>query len=203
MLGHGFRLNQVDLVSMATLPPRERLVRLRDEVRARTSDDYECLTILGPTPPELLEAAALLRVHMSTDEPVGEVEYQPEAWDAQRVVDRDAALERADRQQLQTLVRHVASGELVGFPRLFKDRRVDAIAHQWETLVIKGHRGHGLGMLAKVTNQAAVAEHWPTVRRIETGNATENLHMLAINNALGYEPYAAIGFWAMTDGPQS
>lgn len=202
LVARGFRLNQVERTSMLELPPADELARVRDELRSRTSDAYECLTFSGPAPDELLEQLAELNVHMSTDVPTGGVDAR-EIWDADRVRTMDQKLELADREQVQTLVRHVASNRLVGFTRILKDRSVDHLAHQWETLVIKGHRGHGLGMLAKVTNHAAVGEHWPTVKRLSTGNATENQHMLAINIALGFQPHGGEGFWIRTDGTES
>nr|WP_255622269.1 GNAT family N-acetyltransferase [Tessaracoccus sp. OS52] len=191
----GFELNQVERISRLTLPAEDDLVRLRDEVKARTSADYECITVPGPTPEEFLEDAVALRVAMSTDVPMGEVEVEPEAWDTGMIRVRDADLELADREQLQTFVRHVPTGRLVGFTRLFRDRGVEHLAHQWETLVVSAHRGHGLGLLCKATNHAAIPGQWPGVRQLSTGNASENRHMLAINAALGYEPDFKVGFW--------
>lgn len=196
MAASGMLLNQVERLSRLELGTAEELARLRDEVRARTTADYECLTVLGPVPDELLPGAAALRVAMSTDSPHGELELEAEAWDADRIRRGEAELELADREQLQTFVRHVATGELVGFTRLFRDRAAERTVHQWETLVVSAHRGHGLGMLCKTTNHAAAAEHWPGIRSVITGNAAENRHMLAINTALGFRPYARVGFWA-------
>lgn len=195
LLAAQFQLNQVERISRMELAPGAELSRLRDEVRARTSPEYETLIVPGPTPDHLIDDAAALRVAMSTDVPHGELDLEPEAWDAARVRASDAEVEAADREQLQTLVRHIPSGRLVAFTRLFKDRTVDRVAHQWETLVVAAHRGHGLGMLCKVVNHAAVANHWPTVTSLITGNASENRHMLGINIALGYQPYARVGFW--------
>ncbi|GAB3822714.1 GNAT family N-acetyltransferase [Tessaracoccus terricola] len=199
LVDRGWRLNQVERTAMLVLPSAEDRVRERDRVRALTNPAYECVTFAGPVPEELLEPLAVLNTHMSTDVPTGEVEMV-EVWDADRVRVMGDELALADREQLVTLVREVATGDFVGFTRFLKDRSVAELAHQWETLVIKGHRGHGLGMLAKVTNHAALATTWPSVARVSTGNAVENRHMLAINDALGFEPHGCEGFWVRDDG---
>lgn len=90
---------------------------------------------------------------------------------------------------------HVGSGELVGWTRVFIDRVNPHAGHQWETLVRSEHRGHGLGMLLKAANHAALAEHLPEAQRLTTGNAAENSHMLIINEALGYRRYARAAMW--------
>ncbi|TRY19060.1 hypothetical protein FOJ82_08165 [Tessaracoccus rhinocerotis] len=198
----GYRLMLVERTAMLTLLSVEDRVRARDEVRARTTRAYECLTFSGTVPEELLDAVATLNFHMSTDVPTGGVDMS-EVWDADRVRAMDHERELAARDQLVTLVRRVDTGEFVGLTRLLKDRSVAAIAHQWETIVVKEHRGHGLGMLAKVTNHAALASTWPSVARISTGNAVQNEHMLAINDALGFETHGREGFWVMDDGAQS
>ncbi len=42
---------------------------------------------------------------------------------------------------------------------------------------------------------AALGRQWPEVARIITGNASENSHLLAINNRLSYTPIAASGWF--------
>lgn len=195
LLAAGFQLNQVERISRLELASATELSSLHGEVRSRTSPEYEAVVVTGPAPEQLIDDVAALRVAMSTDVPHGELDLEAEVWDATRVRDTDAEVEAADREQLQTFVRHVPTGRLVAFTRVFKDRTVPGVAHQWETLVVRAHRGHGLGMLCKVTNHAAVAEHWPTVTSLITGNASENRYMLDINIGLGYEPYARVGFW--------
>lgn len=186
-----FRLNMVLRMSRLELPASDEAM---DSLKTRDAD-YECLTTFGPVPEALLDAVAALHIRMSTDVPVGDVDYEPEAWDAGRVRAEERSLEAGDRERLQTFVRHVPTGELVGYTQLVKDRSVPAVVFQWDTLIVSAHRGRGLGMLAKATNHAAIAERWPQAQRVITGNATENQHMLAINHAMGFVPYACSGHW--------
>lgn len=200
LTGHGYVLAQFERISRLTLPHPDHLAAQLVEAMSRKPSEYEVITLRGTTPGPLLDDAAGLRAAMAADAPSGALDVEDEKWDAERVRASELQVETANRDQLQTLVRHVQSDRIVGFTRLVRDRAHPGIAHQWETLVLAGHRGHGLGMLMKVANHAAVAESWPQVERLVTGNALENGHMLAINVALGYEPYAANGFWEMRRG---
>ena len=197
---HGYVLGQSERVSRLQLPGVEELGSQRDEALAGKPAGYEIITIYGPTPTRLLADAAALSAVMAADVPTGAMDLEDEVWDTERLVASDVQVETAERDQLQTFVRHRPSGKLVGFTRFFRDRSNPEVAHQWETLVVGEHRGHGLGMLMKVVNHAAIPEFWPEVKRLVTGNASENVHMLAINIALGYEPYAANGFWELRRG---
>ncbi|MGV8846938.1 GNAT family N-acetyltransferase [Tessaracoccus sp.] len=193
----GWVLGQVERLSRLQLPPPGEVTRRKDEALAGLPADYELITMLGRTPVRLLAEVAQLMATMSSDVPLGAMDIEDETWDALRVRVTEDQLEAADREQLQTFVRHIPSGHLVGFTRLIRDRAILGVAHQWDTLVVDEHRGHGLGMLMKVVNHAAVGEFWPDTLRLITGNASENAHMLAINTALGYQPYAASGFWEL------
>ncbi|MDO5735757.1 MAG: GNAT family N-acetyltransferase [Propionibacteriaceae bacterium] len=200
LLRQGYALGQFARNSRLHLPPSDELARRRDELLADKPAGYEIITIQGRTPLRFLADAAKLSAIMATDSPSGSMDVEDESWDPERVRLSDDVLEEAQRDQLQTLVRHAPSGELVGFTRLLRDRDRPEVVHQWETLVVSTHRGHGLGMLMKVVNHAAVAELWPGAQRLVTGNASENGHMLDINIALGYEPHAANGFWELRRG---
>lgn len=197
LLQRGYVLNQVERISRMELPPQPVV----EEAATRVADGYELLTWSGSTPEDLLDPLAELHVHMSTDVPHGDAAWEPENFDRLRVLDDERMLEVADREQLITAARHIRTGVLVGFTRFLLDRSTPTVAHQWETLVVSAHRGHGLGLAMKSHNHARLREHWPHVQRLITGNAEENSWMLAINRALGYRPYAASGWWLRNDRP--
>jgi hypothetical protein len=54
------------------------------------------------------------------------------------------------------------------------------------TVVIRKHRGHRLGLLAKIAMMELLATTEPQLERISTWNAENNEHMIAINEAIGY-----------------
>jgi hypothetical protein len=53
--------------------------------------------------------------------------------------------------------------------------------------VARRHRGHRLGLLLKAEMLELLAVREPGLERIATWNAASNLHMIAINEQLGFE----------------
>jgi hypothetical protein len=58
--------------------------------------------------------------------------------------------------------------------------------HQMLTGVTREHRGHRLGLLAKVAMAEWLRTAEPQLERIQTWNAQSNQYMIAVNEALGY-----------------
>lgn len=58
--------------------------------------------------------------------------------------------------------------------------------HQMNTAVTRKHRGHRLGLLAKIAMLELLAAAEPQLERVVTWNAESNRHMIAVNEALGY-----------------
>jgi uncharacterized protein involved in propanediol utilization len=53
-------------------------------------------------------------------------------------------------------------------------------------MVLPGHRGHRLGLAAKLASHRALRAAVPVCELVATSNADVNAHMNAINEALGY-----------------
>ena len=75
---------------------------------------------------------------------------------------------------------------LAGLTALAVDPAEPAWGFQELTAVSRPHRGHRLGLLAKVAMLELLAKREPQLTRILTGNADANEHMIAINNDLGF-----------------
>jgi RimJ/RimL family protein N-acetyltransferase len=82
---------------------------------------------------------------------------------------------------------HEGGGELGGLTEVGVEADVPDWGFQELTAVARAHRGHRLGLLLKIAMQQWLAEAEPQLRRILTGNAGANEHMIAINEALGYQ----------------
>jgi GNAT superfamily N-acetyltransferase len=192
-LTRGYTLEQVERMSRLDLPVApDRLAAFEAEARAKAGDDYRTHTWEG-IPEQWHEGYAQLMTRKSTDVPQGALDFGEETWDAERV--RVHLADRADSGQrlLTTLVEHVPSGEVVaGTSFLLQDGK-PAFVSQEETIVLRAHRGHRLGMLVKAVNLRELAARYPRTERVHTFNAEENAHMLAINVALGFRPSGAEG----------
>jgi GNAT superfamily N-acetyltransferase len=165
--------------------PSEKFAGLRARA-ARAAAGYSLVTWAGPTPEAYLERMAAL-FNAFGDAP-RDADVQAETWDAQRVRERaDGKLAAMGVRGYTVAAVHDASGELAAMTQLMVDPEFPRWARQSLTTVILPHRGHRLGLLIKTAmlDWLAVAE--PTLELIETGNAAGNSHMIAVNDALGYE----------------
>lgn len=197
LLQKGYRLGQFERLSRLTLPGMVEAAGQRNDALDRKPLGYEVITVGHTIPARLFSGIAELCVAMSSDAPTGALDVEGESWDEARMEAQLESLAAAGREQLLTLIRHVATGQFVAFTRIYRDSSNPEVGHQWETLVLTPHRGRGLGMLMKLVNHAAAVELWSGVDRLITGNADENQHMLGINEELGYEPFAGNGWWEL------
>ena len=157
-------------------------------LRDRLARDYRLVTWWNRCPDEHLVDRAHLMQRMSTDAPTGDLVAEEERWDGDRVREYEAAAEAMNRDTVETCALHVPSGRLVAFTQISVPRGDPAISYQWDTLVLREHRGLRLGMWIKAANlRAAVAQH-PAIRRLTTFNAASNTPMLRVNFAMGYTP---------------
>ncbi|GEK78787.1 GNAT family protein [Agrococcus baldri] len=204
MLARGYRLEQVYRMSIADVRRLEREAPSLDErwadASARAAQaGYQTIAWSGPTPADHRAGMRALHEAMSTDSPMGELALEPETWSDERL----AAFERektAGGRTMRTVVaRHLATGELAGFTSLFVGAVLlgggDDVARQHDTIVAREHRGHGLGMLLKLANLVELRDHHPTHARVNSMNAEENRHMLAVNEAVGFEPAGYEAVW--------
>ena len=192
---HGYTLEQVERASALDLTaPPDRIEALRDEAR-RAADGYRVVGWFAPTPPEFAEGYAWVKSRMSTDTPMAELVFDEERWDTERVARYDEKMTSGGRTVRVAAAQHLATGELVAFNELVIGPDRSGATHQEDTLVLKEHRGHRLGMLVKCENLLAWRRHAPQSPRVITYNAEENRPMLDINETIGFVPIAYEGAW--------
>ncbi|WP_203569050.1 GNAT family N-acetyltransferase [Aestuariimicrobium ganziense] len=159
-----------------------------------TPQGYELLYWRDHTPAGVKQARCRLAEAMVSDTPKGELDLEDATWTVERLDTVEQSTFELN-EGLTTAVRHVATGELVGFTELNRVRDLPAVAWQEVTVVLGHHRGHGLGRVLKWANLAQCQQLWPEVERIHTWNAGENRWMLAINDELGYRIATVGGAW--------
>jgi hypothetical protein len=99
------------------------------------------------------------------------------------------------RRVVETVARYVPTGRLVGYTQVQVSPETPTLGYQQDTLVVREHRGHALGLRLKAANTLAVMEHLPELTGIRTWNADDNTHMLAVNRRLGYDVDAHLREW--------
>jgi GNAT superfamily N-acetyltransferase len=195
LVRRGFVLEQVVRISVLdTAGLGDRLAPMLDEARTAAGDGYRLVSWVGPTPSERLDDLAVLRTRMSTDAPMAGLQAAPDLWDAARVVAHDARISEAGETVLTSAVEHVESGGLVGFSEIYVPAGRPA-ATQEDTLVLRDHRGHRLGMLLKAATALNLLRVAPQVTAVITWNAEENRPMLDVNEAMGFRPIGYEGGW--------
>jgi len=183
-----------------------QLERLRAEALDRSAG-YSAVQWEGPAPTEFLDDLALLESRLSIDAPMEQLDWEPEDWSPARYREREASMEARGRTHLVAAARHDASGRLVALTEMGIARAQPEIAYQWSTIVNPAHRGHRLGVVVKLANIDALRANWPSVHSINTWNAGVNDHMVAINEAMGFQAIEQWREWQLdvtsrTSSPQ-
>ena len=195
LLRHGWRLEQVTRASRFPLPVDvPALERLRDEAAA-AAGGYRVHTWQGPSPERFLADLAALYTRMSTDAPSAGLEEPEDVWTAERVAEEDARFLDSPSRIFHAVAEHIASGRLAGYTQLSAPRDLARPANQDDTLVLREHRGHRLGMLLKAENLLALQREAPGNPSVLTWNAEENRPMLDVNEAVGFVPFGYEGAW--------
>ena len=189
LLGRGYHLEQIERASRLALP-----------VEIMVSDsgpDYRLQFWQDHTPPRWLEDMATLFTRMSTDAPTAGLDEPPVIYTIERVLEYEEAQARNPRSQLVAAVEHIASGHLVGYSELRVPVELSRPVSQGDTIVMREHRGHRLGMLLKTGNLERMQREHPGHPSVTTFNAEENRHMLDVNEAVGFVPIGYEGAWLL------
>ncbi|MFD2767620.1 GNAT family N-acetyltransferase [Micromonospora eburnea] len=156
---------------------------------------YRTVRWRGDTPEEYAADVAYLDGRLLADAPIGDLEWEPERIDVERLRATERTLNARGRRRYHHGMVHEASGRLVAWTLIDLAPSTDWHAWQQITIVDPEHRGHRLGLLAKIENLRYVLHHEPALRVIDTWNAAENRHMIAINEQLGFRPVDAWTNW--------
>ena len=195
LVRNGYALEMVARVSSLTVDSGLDAIREhRRSAEMHAGPDYGVVAWSGATPDGLLDDMAVLKTRMSTDAPMAGMETVEDVWDTDRVRANDERERRGGRDRFTAAAQHAPSGRLVGYTELTLPQGGGAYAIQEDTLVLREHRGHRLGMLVKAANLLELAQHHPGTL-VTTFNAEDNRPMLDVNEALGFAGIGLEGNW--------
>jgi GNAT superfamily N-acetyltransferase len=185
--GRGYTLALADVQRTVRLPIREDLLTgLLDEAAPRRAGSR--LSQFGDRcPDELLESYGRLVGTLLTEAPSGGLTLEGELFDPDRVRHEEDVAIASGRTRLVTVALD-AAGEVVAYTDIRVPRHEPGRAYQWGTLVHPDHRGHRLGVAVKAANHLLLQRSEPGVTEVVTDNAEVNVHMIAVNELLGYRP---------------
>lgn len=160
----------------------ERIRKLPDVVHP----GYHLTSWEGVVPDALADSFACARQGMN-DMPAGAMAVGAVHWDVAKVREAAEVIARRGERLLTVAALCDTSGTIVGYTELVLPADSPR-AQQYDTAVLPAHRGHGLGLWVKSEMLRLLRDHHPTVTEVQTDNADDNRHMLAVNTALGYRP---------------
>ncbi|MBB5788179.1 GNAT family N-acetyltransferase [Jiangella mangrovi] len=184
---HGYT-RRITEISRVQRPPfdLDALARLERDAAAHATD-YRIVTWRDRVPDEHVAEYARMTARMSTDAPLGELDYEQESWDPARVRMREARMARM-RRHAWCAAAVAPDGTFAGQTAIVLAADDDSTGMQGETIVDPRHRGHRLGLLLKIANLRTLLRDRPGVRTVWTWNADSNTYMIAVNEQLGYVP---------------
>ena len=149
------------------------------------ADGYRIVTFDTVCPGEHLESFGRLLGMLMSEVPLGELELEDSEWTPERL--RAAEQRQADiGRHVHTALAIAPDGTVVGASDVRIDHTDRDHGQVGITIVDPAHRGHRLGMALKMaTHDLAVATYADLVS-LDTSNAEVNVHMNAVNEALGY-----------------
>lgn len=196
LLGRGYRLEQIERGSRFPLTgDLSELQRRFESASTAAGPDYVVHYWIDRTPEQWREDVALMYTRMSTDAPTAGIEEPEDVWSVDRLVLYEEAEAASPRTSLTAAVEHRPSGRLAGFTELSVPAELHRPVAQEDTLVLKEHRGHRLGLLLKAANLLHLARERPGHPSVITFNAEENRPMLDVNEAIGFIPMGYEGAW--------
>jgi GNAT superfamily N-acetyltransferase len=164
---------------------KETWSELTTEAQSRATG-YTLISWVGAAPDDVVAEVARLEGRMVTDAPMGELRYEPEKYDTDRIRGNEVVRKLRGHRDYHAAARHDPTGQLAAWTMIEFDADTTIQAWQQTTIVDPDHRGHRLGILVKVENLRHTLTHEPALRHVDTWNAAENEHMIAINEAIGF-----------------
>lgn len=171
-----------------------RLGVLRADAEQHASG-YRLLSWLGRTPEPLMNDRVRLDAAMA-DAP-RDADVEPEELDAEQIRTWEHYSIEAGQRLHSVAAQHEATGRVVAVTQLKTDPGAPGWGYQQLTAVLPEHRGHRLGLLVKIAMLELVSKLEPDLRRIVTGNADSNQHMIVINERLGFEVSSVYRTWQL------
>ncbi len=145
---------------------------------------YEIVPLPMPAPDELIPG--LLDLHRAmNDAPLDDLDIEDDVWTDERLRGYELAMTHRGIRLQRLLARRLSDGALGGHTVVAVEDERPWLGFQEDTAVVRGHRGHRLGLRLKVAMLKMLADAEPQIKQIDTWNADSNHPMIAVNDALG------------------
>jgi GNAT superfamily N-acetyltransferase len=183
---HRFEPKIVEVNRRQTLADADWDIIEHEHAKARdVAADYRLIRVSGATPKKLLPAVAEMTAAIN-DAPNDDLDMEPEIFTPERVTKYEESV-LATQRLYRVIAQHRKTGVMAGHTVVTVERDRPGVGEQDDTSVVRGHRGHRLGVLLKAEMLLWLREQEPSLATIDTWNAKSNVHMIAVNELLGYQ----------------
>ena len=192
---HGFDAASREVLRRQDLPTLDRPGLDRAYAAALiAAAEYELVQLPTPLPDELLGDVVTMTAAIN-DAPTDGLDIEDEVFTPARVRAFEVAQLGHGRRIYRLVARERRTGLLAGQTVVAVEADRPWFGSQFDTSVLRAHRGHRLGVLLKIAMLDWLAADEPQVRLVETWNAESNGHMIEINERLGYQVVARAAEW--------
>jgi GNAT superfamily N-acetyltransferase len=139
----------------------------------------------GGPPEELLEAYAQAKLEAQSDD--DELDLAPRSSDPQRLRESLETLHKRGLKPYIVLAIHEASGAVAGLTEVVVPAQHPERADQYDTIVVRDHRGYGIDRAIKARMLFELRTAEPDLLEVQTWNAQHNESMLKVNAELGFQ----------------
>ncbi|MFI2710084.1 GNAT family N-acetyltransferase [Micromonospora sp. NPDC018662] len=155
------------------------------EMAAEVGAGYHVEFCPGGPPDELIEAYARAKAEVRDAD---DGELRPSSYDPERLRDSLATLHRRGMKPYIVLALHEQTGEVAGLTEVVVPAQHPTRADQYDTIVVRDHRGYGIDRAIKARMLLELRSAEPELTEVQTWNAQANEAMLKVNAELGYQP---------------
>jgi GNAT superfamily N-acetyltransferase len=149
------------------------------------SDGYRVEYHPGGPPEELLEAYSQAKLEAQDED--DDLDLAPRSSDPQRLRDSLNTLHKRGLKPYIVLAIHEASGVVAGLTEVVVPAQHPERADQYDTIVVRAHRGYGIDRAIKARMLFELRTAEPGLLEVQTWNAQNNESMLKVNAELGYQ----------------
>lgn len=139
----------------------------------------------GGPPDEMLETYAQAKLEAPDDDT--DLDLAPRSSDPQRLRDSLNTLHKRGLKPYIVLAVHEATGVVAGLTEVVVPAQHPQRADQYDTIVVRDHRGYGIDRAIKARMLFELRSAEPGLHEVQTWNAQHNESMLKVNAELGFQ----------------
>jgi GNAT superfamily N-acetyltransferase len=140
------------------------------------------------SPPEELMAAYAAAKAEVQDADISDLDLRPSSYEPDRLRASLATLHARGLRPYIVVAVHDATGVVAGLTEVVVPEQRPTRADQYDTVVLPGHRGYGVGRAIKARMLFELRSAVPGLTQVQTWNAAVNEPLLKVNSELGFVP---------------